>query len=345
MQLKRDLLVSADEVSKRSGPPLLRYGHTMAFCAFLRHIGAPTEPHLRRAGLPAYSRAPGAFVPVSRAWSFYDSVAHANDPSLGWLVGENIGDHNLNTSLLHMLETAPTLLQALRRFLRSANHEATHIQIGMYEREADVLIYTHYPGECDVPGYHVAQAYQLGVILGVIRHVLGRHWIPEEIGIEQQIAPAAVAKLYPGCRIMTRQPVGYIVVPRACLHHTSRHRTGKSAVADEQVLDGEADFRDTLCRALKECMPDGYPSARSAAALIGVSERTLARKLAPYGQTYGQLADEIRFVEAKKLLQNPRMEIGDVAACVGFDDQRNFARMFRRVGGLSPTDFQKMILS
>ena len=317
----------------------------MAFCALLRRIGAPTERYLRHAGLPVQRRAPDTLVPLTKVWTFINTAATANDPSLGWLVGENVGEHNLSASLLYKLDMAPSLLQALRWFLRSAKDEATHIQLGMYEREADVLIYTHYAGKSEVPGYHVAQAYQLGVIIGVIRHFQGPHWMPEEIGIEQQTTPADVAKIYPGCRIMARQSAGYIAVPRTCLHNTSRRGTGKSAVAGEQVLHGEADFRQTLCRALNTCLPDGYPSARFSAALMGISTRTLARKLAPYGQTYGQLVDEVRFVEAKKLLQNPQMEIGDVATRVGFDDQRNFARMFRRVGGLSPTDFQKMILS
>ena len=343
--MKRELLISADDVPKRSGPALLRLGHPMAFSSFLRRIGAPTERYLRRARLPVLSRSPDTHVLVTRAWSFFDIAANENDPSLGWVVGEDIAEHNLDTRLLHELGTAPSLLQALRLILRSANKEASHLQLGMYERQADVLIYTYYQGMSDVPGYHVAQAYQLGVILGLIRHFLGRHWIPGEIGIEQQTAPAAMAKLYPGCRVMTRQPAGYIAVPQACLHFASRDSARETGVLDEPVPGREDEFLSTLRTALKARLPDGYPSARSAAALMGVSERTLARKLAPYGQTYGQLADEIRFVEAKKLLQDPRTEIMDVAACVGFDDQRNFARMFRRLGGLSPTDFQKMVLS
>jgi AraC-like DNA-binding protein len=317
----------------------------MAFRSFLRRIGAPTERYLRRARLPVLSRSPDTHVLVTRAWSFFDIAANENDPSLGWLVGEDIAEHNLNARLLHKLGTAPSLLQALRRFLRLANEEATHLQLGMYERQADVLIYTHYQGKSDVPGYHVAQAYQVGVILGLIRHFLGRHWIPGEIGIEQQTAPAAMVKLYPGCRVMTRQPVGYIAVPQACLHFASPDGAGETGVLYEPAPGREDEFLDTLCTALKARLPDGYPPARSAAALMGVSERTLARRLSVYGRTYGELIDEIRFVEARKLLQEPRTLINDVAALVGFADQANFARMFRRMGGISPTDFRKMILS
>jgi AraC-like DNA-binding protein len=317
----------------------------MAFRSLLRRIGAPTERYLRRARLPVLSRSPDTQVLVTRAWSFFDIAANENDPSLGWLVGEDIAEHNLNASLLHKLGAAGSLLQALRRLLRSANKEATHLQLGMYERQADVLIYTHYQGKSDVPGYHVAQAYQLGVILGLIRHFLGRHWIPGEVGIEQQTAPAAMVKLYPGCRVITRQPMGYIAVPQACLHFASPDSARETGVLYEPASGREDEFLSALRTALKARLPDGYLSARFAAALMGVSERTLARRLSVYGRTYGELIDEIRFVEARKLLQESRTPINDVAVLVGFADQTNFARMFRRMGGISPTDFQKMTLS
>ncbi|MFC1774059.1 helix-turn-helix domain-containing protein [Pseudomonadota bacterium] len=54
--------------------------------------------------------------------------------------------------------------------------------------------------------------------------------------------------------------------------------------------------------------------------------------------------DEVRFAEAKKLLQKPGTQIEDVAISVGFADQSNFTRMFRRLGGLSPREFRKAAL-
>jgi AraC-like DNA-binding protein len=263
---------------------------------------------------------------------------------LGWLVGAHVGDHNLNAGLLRKLEQSPTLLQALQRLVQLASAEASHIQLGIYERKADILFYTHYQGMREVPGYMVAQAYQLGVILDVVRHFLGRGWVPEEIGIEQQTVPAMVEKHLPGCRIMAHQPIGYIVVPRNCLHRAAPLRPENSGVVENQALNGSLDFLDTLRLVLKAYLPDGYTSARFAAMLMEVSERTLARRLSTHGLTYGELIDEIRFVEAKRLLQESKVRVEDVGAAVGFADQSNFARMFRRLGGLSPKEFQKAAL-
>jgi len=333
-----------DTSQKSAGPPLLRMGHPMAFTAFLRHVGAPVERYLRSQKLPVLCNDPNMFVPLARAWSFFATTARHEDPMLGWLVGTHAGDHNLNAGLLRKLETAPTLFQAFQKLVQMANSEASHIQLGIHKRRTDVLFYTHYSGMREVPGYSTAQAYQIGVILGLIRHFLGQHWVPDEIGIEHSIAPAVVEEHFPGCRILTHQPIGYIAVPRSCLHQAVHRSVVKMAVADDPVLTENYDYIDTLRAVLKSYLPEGYPSARFAAELMGVSERTLARRLSACGLTYGALIDEVRFTEAKKLLLKPGVRIEDVAISVGFDEQGNFTRMFRRVSGLNPREFHKAAL-
>jgi len=58
------------------------------------------------------------------------------------------------------------------------------------------------------------------------------------------------------------------------------------------------------------------------------------------GTTYRAVIDELRFNEAKELLEHTSARVIDVAGAVGFDDPAHFARMFRRVGGLSPREFR-----
>ena len=139
--------------------------------------------------------------------------------------------------------------------------------------------------------------------------------------------------------------MGYIAVPRSCLHRPASRTIHNNAAADDPVLTKNFDFTTSLRAVLRSYLPDGYPSAQFAAELMGVSERTLARRLSASGLTYGALIDEVRFTEATKLLLEPGMRIEDVAISIGFDGQGNFTRMFRRVGGLSPREFRKAALS
>ena len=261
---------------------------------------------------------------------------------LGWLVGKHIGDHKLNSGLLQQLESSPTLYQALHRLVKMAGTEASDIQLAIHEGPKDVVISTCYPGRPEVTGYHQSQAYQLGVILDLIRHFLGQQWAPDYIGIEGKHVPAGVEALFPRTLILTQQPAGYITVPRSKLHQATCNTKPNCGVADELVLSHNFDFINTLRALLKSYLPDGYPSCRFAAKLMNISERTLARRLSTHGITYGALVDEVRFKEAKRLMQKPNAKLGDVAMAVGFYDQSNFTRMFRRIGGLSPKEFYKL---
>jgi len=331
--------------AKKSTPPLLRLAHPMAFSAFLSQMGAPVERYMRGAGLPVLCDDPDAFVPLAKVWSFFDTAARHEDTMLGWLVGAHVGDHKLNAGLLRKLETAPTLLQALLGLARMVSAEATDIDLGIHERRDDVLFYMRYPGMREAPGYMISQAYQIELILDLIRHFLGRHWIPREIGIESPSVPPAAKAHFPGTQFLTRQRSGFIAVPRSCLHRTALLGGVNVGGAVGLVPAEKFDYLATLRAVLKAYLHEGYPSARFAAELMNTSMRTLARTLSTYGLTYGALIDATRFEAAKEQLQNPDMRIGDVAHSVGFDDQGDFTRMFRRIGGLSPREFRNSVPS
>ena len=137
-------------------------------------MGAPVDRCLRHNCLPALCEDPDVFVPVIKVWAFFDEASRKEDQLLGWYAGEYVGDHSLNVNLLRKLEKAPTLLSALRRLVRLVRSEGSDIDIGILERSEDILLYTHYWGLRDMPGYHVSQAYQLSVFLDLIRFFLGQ---------------------------------------------------------------------------------------------------------------------------------------------------------------------------
>ena len=328
---------------KASAPRIIRMAHPLAFAAFLEHIGAPVDRHFRRQGLPALCQDPDVFVPLRRAWAFFDATAQSEDPMLGWHVGRFSGDRNLNRGLLRKLENAPTLLQALQRLVRMVAAEASHLQLGIRERRDDVIFFTHYPDIKELPGYHCSQAYQLEVYLDLIRHFAGKHWVPDEIGIEYPTVPAPVEEHFPGSRILARQRVGYIAIPRSCLHLALPRADSEEGGKDSLITSERFNYVDTLRALLKPYLSGDGLSAPFAASLMGTSLRTLARRLSASGLTYRAVVDELRFDEAKKLLESTSARVIDVASAVGFNDPAHFTRMFRRVGGLSPREFRKAL--
>jgi AraC-like DNA-binding protein len=317
----------------------------MAFVSFLRTVGAPVDRRLRCHGLPVFCQDPEAYVPLLRAWSFFDAVAQLDVPEVGWLAGRHVGDHNLHSGLLSRLERAPTLLPALLRLIREVNTEASHIQLGIHERRDDVLLYVHYPHLREEPGFGESQFYQLQVLLAVVRHFVGPLWIPDEIGTECSVVPIVAQEDLDGCRIRTRQSTGYIAVPRTYLHKRVYRVDSGPGQARSSPLSEHRDYADVLRAVLRGYLNQGYPTAKFAATLMDTSVRTLARRLSACGLTYGELIDDLRFTRAKELLCQTDAQLSDVAWSVGFDDQSHFTRMFRRVGGLTPGQMRKVALA
>ena len=313
----------------------------MAFCGFLHREGISFERHVRHAGLPLLCEDSDKFVPNFRVWSCWDSMAQAEDPLLAWRVGKDVGDRRINHTLLAKMEAAPTLYQALHLLFVMLRSEATDLKMGLHELVDDVLVFMCYPGFRENVGYHEAQAYQISVMLDLIRHFSGREWMPDEIGIERRDLLPGLADYFPETRILTQRAYGYIRVPRRLLYRKECGASGEYRLKDGLNIADKPGFLETLRALLTTYVAEGYPSAQLAASLMDVSERTLARRLASCGLTYGMLVDEVRFNLAKERLKEPGAKIGEVASSIGFSDQGNFNRLFRRLAGVSPKEYRQ----
>ncbi|MCW3848181.1 AraC family transcriptional regulator [Sphingomonas sp. LB-2] len=86
--------------------------------------------------------------------------------------------------------------------------------------------------------------------------------------------------------------------------------------------------------------PSQLPSMTTAAAQLGLQERTLRRRLAAENTTYGAIVDDVRRKLAIEYLQTTRMSVDDVAWKVGFSDSANLRRAIRRWTGGTITDIR-----
>lgn len=324
-----------------STPPILRLGHLLAFVEFLRDKGMDPSAYQRRARLPCLCEDPNLFVPLRRVWNFFDIVSRDVDRELGWHVGYFAGSRNIHLGLLRKIEHAPTLYLALKTLIQLVRSEASDIRIDICERKDDILLFTCYPKLKGAPGYQLSQSYQIGVFVDIVRHYCGKGWMPREIGIESTTLPLTAEALYPDSSILSGQSFGYIAIPRSSLHLPPPASDCGIEVDCSPTPVPELDFPETLREFLKPYLPSGYPSLALAASLLETSERTLERRLHQSKTSYREVIDNLRYSEAKKLLMDTSHPIIDVAAAVGFEDPSNFARMFRRIGGLSPRQFRR----
>jgi AraC-like DNA-binding protein len=130
------------------------------------------------------------------------------------------------------------------------------------------------------------------------------------------------------------------------LVHPEASRTLLSIVerhAQQQLseLPGDQDLSSRLRGAIRARLPDGHVTLSELAPLLGLSPRTLQRRLEAEGTSLRRAVDEERRALALHHIQNPRTSLVDIAFLLGFADQSAFSRAFSRWTSRSPKEYRQ----
>lgn len=80
------------------------------------------------------------------------------------------------------------------------------------------------------------------------------------------------------------------------------------------------------------------------AALCGMSVRSFNRRFkSATGETPLQYLHQLRIQGAKELLQNTNLSVGDVAYRTGYQDLAHFTRLFKRILGVTPSQYRTTV--
>jgi AraC-like DNA-binding protein len=83
------------------------------------------------------------------------------------------------------------------------------------------------------------------------------------------------------------------------------------------------------------------PDSRAVAAILGLSNRALRRRLAAQGATFRSLADDVVVELARRYLRDTELSIAAVAERLGYSEPGSFARAFRRWTAITPEEFRR----
>jgi AraC-like DNA-binding protein len=92
---------------------------------------------------------------------------------------------------------------------------------------------------------------------------------------------------------------------------------------------------------LKHSLASGRPEVSSVARELGMSERTLQRRITQEGTTFRDLLSEARRELGQQLLADPACDIDEVAFMLGYHDASSFYRAFRDWEGQTPAQWRE----
>jgi len=325
--------------------PLHRVAVVRPFTDFLEDIGAPVTRGLRQAGLPYHAlESVDNYIPSHRFWSFLINMSRSEGmEELGYYVGQRFAADSADPHMADLLRRSPTLYQGILKASALVNRTVTNCRWGIVQpRNRGYQRFYHRPScKADNPAIEQIGWFGIMTLIGCVHVFTGPRWQPAEIGIMSDQAPCRyIRDRFSRTRMRLSQPYSYIALDNALL--TLPPLPVKTAIPVSSPPCNEfvaEDFAGSLQQALLAYLQNGDLNIEIAAGLCNMSKRTLQRKLTELGTSYTEVLNHARFRVASRMLQDPGMRVTDVAHRLGYSDVAHFSRAFRRIAGVSPSEY------
>lgn len=194
---------------------------------------------------------------------------------------------------------------------------------------------------------HVVELY-FGIHTSLHRDVMGPEFAPRELRVTFQPPPDpdGYAEAL-GTPVRFGQPRNQLVFDAGWLDRRPGLGNAVTYSHVREICDGILDelqrhagvvggVRQLLLSRLMRDM-----SVDDVASELGVSVRTLRRRLTDKGTSYREIVDDLRREVAIRYLRDTEMTVEDVAFALGFNDAANFRRAFRRWTCATPQHFRQ----
>lgn len=316
----------------------------VAYLHAKRH-GIDTAPLLASAGLTSdLMTDPSARLGVANQIKFVDLVAAAlGDALLGFHL---VGDFDFREVglLYYVAASADTFGSALRRVERYVKIQNDGVRLRV-SRGKTVRVRLAYVGVARHTDVHQIGA-MIALLIRVGRHLTGQPLKPVAVRIMHRISgDKSKLEKFLDCNIEDGAGVDEIEWPAASwdlpIVSADPHLHRLCIECCEEALARRATKRSPLkvqvANAVATLLPHGQARHDVVAARLGMSPRTLARRLASEGSSFAAILAETRGALADRYLGDRTLAISQIAWLLGYAEIGAFTRAFQRWTGMAPS--------
>lgn len=315
-----------------------------------RALGLDADDLVARAGIErAELEVIDGRVDVDALMRLWESIADASgDPAFGIHVGERF----VSAKTIHIVgyaarncETLGDCYERTARFAKLTS-EASEIAVRVEGDRAFVRV-NPLPGRAVWPRCYAEMAVTAYLALG--QKWTGETFAPLSVSF-QHVAPGDISEYvrvfgdwvrFGALKNELELPASVLALPLRDPDPSLRdYLEARAAVLLSSLEDGH-EFENLVRTKIDEELANGTPSVGAVAKRLGMSSRTLQRRLGDEKLSFTELADDVRKKAALGLIENPRFSIFEVAALVGYRDAESFRAAFQRWTGASPRDYRR----
>jgi len=319
-----------------------------AFWRAIEAVGLAPAAVLRQARLPATLHInPDAFVSTEQFFALWTAIATLS-PS------PQIGIH-----LVEATETGVYPSSMLAAFYARDYRDGLH-RIARFKRlcTPEKLSLVEADGECVItndwlfaagPAPDVFVDLAFSALLELGRRATGQRIIPRRVEFTRPAEPHGARDDYFGCPIRYGAERDALVIATSDLdlpfpgHNPEMLAILTPALAASLgELEAHSSVGEQVKVVIKRRMASGRPEISDIAHELGVSERTLQRRVTDEGSTFRQLLLEARQELSRHLLGDLTAEIDEIAYLLGYQDAGSFYRAFRSWEGVTPGQWRDL---
>ncbi|GAB2884620.1 AraC family transcriptional regulator [Microbulbifer echini] len=308
-----------------------------------------TQEILQRAGIdPSCIGDANQRIPVEnmkKLWILAETIS-GND-CIGLQVTKYVNHTNLHAlSYAHLASSS--IRESLLRSARFSEVVSTAMRMHVREERQHVVVsWEKAEGLSYEPSIHAIDAF-MGLLIKSISKIcpdVYHHLIAIYLERSRPAIPKYHQMMY-GCPIKFSANICEIRLRRDFVDRQLTSGNNELAKINEMAL---IDYLDRLkkndmvsmtTRVLINLMPSGNFSQEVVAGELGVSCRSLHRKLKENGSSYQSILNKVREYQAMQYLKQKELPITSITYLLGFCDTSSFSRRFKQWTGQSPRDFR-----
>jgi AraC-like DNA-binding protein len=307
-------------------------------------VGVDVDALLRRAGIArsrfAEAKPQGTTAEYFALWRAAGESGGAAD--IGLRAGSNTLPHHQSVATLAALHS-PTLGEGLKKLARYKRLVCPEeVTISVHRGEAR-LRFDWVLADTQPPPMLIDCIF--ASIMDLAKRGTAKPMRPRRIELTRPRTPtheAALRKHF-GCHVKFGASSDLLVFDEAALAlPLVTHNAQLLALIVpglESALEETGSVRtlaDDVRAALSQTISGERPAVEKVAKSLGMSPRTLQRRLGELGTTYQKLLDEVRHRSARRLLANTDLGAAEVAFLLGFEELNSFTRAFHAWEGTTP---------
>jgi AraC-like DNA-binding protein len=332
-------------------PPMVLTSWALLIWDELNKRGCDARAKFKQAGLNPErlgdANARYSVVAMQKLWAL--AIEASGDHNFAYKVGRQWRPTTFH-ALGYTWLACTTLAEGLKRVARYSRVVNSGVDISFQPSGSfgELIIHIQYHQFAIHQGAHDAA---LGALMTMLRMLMGESYSPMEIHCFYARPATAINFEHDvRCPILYAMPANKVLFDNADLHRQLASANTELQKINEDLLLEKMHQLDRACmvtrvtQAINKELPTGEVNEKDIAASLGVSLRTMQRQLAKQQQSFKQLLDEIRKQLAEQYLANSQLSLNEITYLLGFANQANFTRAFKRWHGMPPSSYRQQRL-